>query len=173
MGPCGPRRKGRGTLGLPPQGVEKQGYPPDLLVEDGPREPPAPMPGVIRTSHTTGYGFYGVHVHCTALTQRPPGIPSVLAHVLAVDSDHAAVICTCRTCSCDTAPQSICRGRRTASACAASPHMPPRCADMPAAVTAEPHAPTKVVGHRSAHDRTPKPGRHGHVELGVDRMTMS
>ena len=52
VGPCGLRRKGRGTLGLPPQGVEKQGYPPDHLVEDGPREPLAPVPGVIRTSHT-------------------------------------------------------------------------------------------------------------------------
>ena len=51
VGPCGLRRKGRGTLGLP-CGVEKQGYPPDHLVEDGPREPLAPVPGVIRTSHT-------------------------------------------------------------------------------------------------------------------------
>ena len=50
--PCRPRRRGRGTLGLPPQGVEKQGYPPGLLVEDGPREPSAPLPGVIRTCHT-------------------------------------------------------------------------------------------------------------------------
>ena len=43
VGPCRPRRRGRGTLGLP-CGVEKQGYPPGLLVEDGPREPSAPCP---------------------------------------------------------------------------------------------------------------------------------
>ena len=114
--------------------------------------PAGPHPGVNK-----GYGcYYGVvhvHAHCTALTQRLPSVPPLLPHVLAVDSDHAAVICTCRTCSCDTAPQSICRGRRTASACATHAHMPPCCTDMPAAVTAEPRAPRKLIGGRWAHER--------------------
>jgi hypothetical protein len=99
--------------------------------------------------------MYGARVQCTLLMQRLPSMPPMLPHVSAVDFDHAAVVCTCNTCSCDAAPTSSSRGRRTATACAAHAPMPmpPHCADMPPAATAEPHAPSKLVGGRSAHER--------------------
>ena len=90
-----------------------------------------------------------------ALTQRLPSVPPVAPHVSAVDSDHAAVLHTCRTCTFDAAPKSISRGRRTASACAAHAPMHRHCADMPAAVTAEPPAPRKLIGGRRPIGRMP------------------
>eukprot|EP00966_Prymnesium_polylepis_P040826 947444-Prymnesium_polylepis.2 len=59
-----------------------------------------------------------LHSAHAAAPQRAP----VLPHVSAVDFDHAAVLRTCRPCSHDAAPQSISRGRRTASACGALLH---------------------------------------------------
>jgi hypothetical protein len=67
----------------------------------------------------------------------------------------------CRTCSLDAAPHIISCGRRTASACAAHARMHPCCADMPAAVTAEPCAPMEFVGGPMG--AWPRPGRHMHL----------
>ena len=116
-----------------------------------------------------GYGCYGARVHCIVLMQRLPSMPPMLPHVSAVGSDHVAVNHTCRTCVCDTAPQSSSRGRRTATACAAHAPMPPRCADMPPAATAEPHAPRKVIDGRWAHAR----GLGGMMHMCSPPMSLS
>eukprot|EP00966_Prymnesium_polylepis_P166732 3854100-Prymnesium_polylepis.1 len=44
--------------------------------------------------HTTtkGYGLYGARVQCTALTPRLPGVPPMLPHAMAVESDHDAAL---------------------------------------------------------------------------------
>ena len=116
-----------------------------------------------------GCGFYGARVHCTVLMQRLPSVPLVLPHVSAVGSDHAAVICMCRTCSCDAAPQSSSRDRRTATACAAHARMPPCSADMLPAATAEPPAPKKLVGSRWAHEH----GLPGMMTVSSPPMSLS
>ena len=100
-----------------------------------------------------GCGLYGVQVQCTVLMQQLPRVPPVLPHVSAVESDHAAVVRMCRTCACDAAPQSISRGRRTASVCVAHAPMHPRSSAVLPAATADPHAPRKLIRSRSAHVR--------------------
>ena len=77
----------------------------------------------------------------------------MLPHATACESGHNSVLRARRTCTFDAAPQSISRGRRMVSACAAHAPMHPHCADMPAAVTAEPHAPKNIIGGRWAHAR--------------------
>jgi len=75
-----------------------------------------------------GYGLYGVQVHCKALTQQLPSVPPMLPHATACESGHNSVLRARRTCTFDAAPQSISRGRRMASACAAHADMHPDAA---------------------------------------------
>ena len=93
-------------------------------------------------------------------------MPTMLPHVSAVGSDHAAVVCTCRTCSCDAAPQSICRGRRTATACAAHAPMPPTLRGH----ASRGHGRTACTqeGHRWPMGACPRPGRHDAHVLAAD-----
>eukprot|EP00966_Prymnesium_polylepis_P020139 464386-Prymnesium_polylepis.1 len=46
--------------------------------------------------------------------------------------------------------------------------MPPRCADMPPAATAEPHAAMHQEGHRWPMGACPRPGRHDAHVLAAD-----
>ena len=84
---------------------------------------------------------------------RPPSVPPMLPHVMAVDSGHDCVLCTGRACSLDVALHIISCGRRTTSACAAHAPIRPCSARVLPAATAGPHAPRKIIRDRSAHVR--------------------